>query len=415
MEKEAGAAAEPLGDRKRQRATVSSDGDLAASGAAVTTRTSDAAGTPPPPYGSKDYWEARYEQLKQKDGDSQGKTDADPFHAWYFSFDELAPLILPLILGDEDTEEIEEDESNEGDEKDVDSRTSIQADKREAARKGDDPKPAASSQTQQKVSHNGSEHSYEEDDEENEQDDEETLPSKRVGLAHDGPISVVEIGCGDVPLGRDLVASILDMETQIEVDAANILKKVVCLDYSENVIDAMREAQKEQQEKSTKKSKRTTIPLLYEVADARELPYKDETFELLLEKGTLDAMLSDRDGNGSKNCLKIVAECARVLKRGGCMVVISHLNAHVQTGLQWLSDVIMPGLQTGAGGFEWSIEVHGNEADIPSEHEDGDDDSYPESPGPAVYIIWKCDPFLEDLNARYAKDPPTIRMKYFTY
>jgi hypothetical protein len=75
----------------------------------------------------------------------------------------------------------------------------------------------------------------------------------------------------------------------------------------------------------------------------------------------------------------------------------------------------MPGLQTGAGGFEWSIEVHGNEADIPSEHEDGDDDSYPESPGPAVYIIWKCDPFLEDVNARYAKDPPTIRMKYFTY
>ena len=96
---------------------------------------------PPPKYGTKEYWEARYkshlpgmhmdETSCTLDGVVLSKDATKPGHEWYFTYDELRPLIIPLILGtldntvaegdyddeDEDAESwIEEEEEEEEEE-----------------------------------------------------------------------------------------------------------------------------------------------------------------------------------------------------------------------------------------------------------------------------------------------------------
>ena len=58
------------------------------------------------------------------------------------------------------------------------------------------------------------------------------------------------------------------------------------------------------------------IMLDYEVVDARDMPFKDRSQHIILKKGTLDAMLSDKD-HGVANCVKIINECARILTING--------------------------------------------------------------------------------------------------
>lgn len=384
---------------------------------------------PLPAYGSQQYWEERYENLAKKYAttestskqNEEGGEAPDAFHAWYFNFEELAPLIMPLILGGPTNDDEDDDDEDKGDvgndsvNDDQDDDLAIDT----ATHSKNNYKEGKDVETDSKYKQSTNADSDEEISDDDEEDDDEEggeAPGECIGLAKDGPISVVEVGCGDVPMGRDLARSIQDLEGSTGVGAADILKKVVCLDYSQNVVDAMREEQKlHDRSYAAKHSKGSTIPVTYEVADARKLPYADESFHLLLEKGTLDAMLSDNDGKGSNNCRLIVAECARVVSRRGCIVIVSHLNAHVQAGLEWLNDVIVPGLRKGAGQFEWQVEVHGSEATTPTENEEDTGDDEPESPGPAVYIIRKG-PLIDDAGGmEHKNEQPPIPLRFFTY
>ena len=344
----------------------------------------------PPPYGSQQYWEDRYraqfadiersvnkeevsldqQQVTVSDCDADGSFKLttsqgdcpDPFHAWYFNYEELQPILLPLILGDNadaaQHDEISSDEEggNEGPDNDGSSA-------------GNPPKEMTSRNELSKEEKEGSNavstnddsnkdwEGFEEVGSESEEEDETPI---RAGLARDGPIAVLEVGCGDVPLGRDLAIGIEKLPVQdipeikdMEKDATDptlvkptmILQKVVCIDYSETVIQAMKAHQKQREsmikagegESSDPVSKQATfnptIPIEYHVADARDLPYPDKSYQLILEKGTLDAMLSDHE-KGRSNCIAIVKECARVLSIGGefgsseyfslCMQVAGH-------------------------------------------------------------------------------------------
>jgi SAM-dependent methyltransferase len=246
-------------------------------------------------------------------------------------------------------------------------------------------------------------------------DDEEDAP-KRVGLAKDGAISILEVGCGDAPLGRDLAKGIQQLESATGVAASNILKRVVCIDYARTVIDSMKKEQEKEKTESSKKPQ--AVPVVYEVGDARKLSYSDSSFELILEKGTLDAMLSDTT-IGTENCRLIVAECGRLLSIGGCLLIVSHLNAHVDSGLQWLDQIVVPGLRMSGGLYKWEIEVHGNSVDIPPALDENEkEEELPESPGPAVYIINKGEaaPKANEMEEKETEDDlPTIPLRFFSY
>jgi hypothetical protein len=92
------------------------------------------------------------------------------------------------------------------------------------------------------------------------------------------------------------------------------------------------------------------------------------------------------------------------------MVIVSHLNAHTETGMEWLGDIVVPALRKGSLKCDWEIEVHGNEEE-PIDEESGETTS--EGPGPAVYIIHKKPPRM---NGTYTEDdPPTIPLRFLSY
>ncbi len=60
----------------------------------------------------------------------------------------------------------------------------------------------------------------------------------------------------------------------------------------------------------------------WDVMDCRDLKYNDETFDLIIDKSTIDALLC-----GDKaylNVAMMMNECQRVLKTGGYYVAISY-------------------------------------------------------------------------------------------
>jgi hypothetical protein len=268
----------------------------------------------PPAYGKQDYWEQRYNQNLNDESDSKQKALPETFHSWYFSYEELSPILLPIILGDiaddesdnDNNEFVQEDEAEQ--EESPNHKNTTEVGKEDGENDSDE-----NGDQDEHIEENGDAEEEDEDEdfvefEEIEDDDSGDQAARRMGLAKDGAISVLEVGCGDVPLGRDLARGIASLESAIGVAASNILKQVVCIDYAKSVIDIM----KKEQEKESSDS----VSVLYEVGDARKLVYPDSSFELILEKGTMDAMLSDTT-EGAENCRLIVAECARLLTVGG--------------------------------------------------------------------------------------------------
>lgn len=77
--------------------------------------------------------------------------------------------------------------------------------------------------------------------------------------------------------------------------------------------------QKEAQEQDNNSLKENILQVEYEVHDARDLPYKNAEFNVVIDKGTLDAMLSDKQ-MGKKSCVKIISEASRVLAVDGEMI-----------------------------------------------------------------------------------------------
>lgn len=88
-------------------------------------------------------------------------------------------------------------------------------------------------------------------------------------------------------------------------------------------------------------------------------------------------------------------------------MVISHINAHTENGVDWLNSIVVPGLRTSSGWNKWSVEVHGSEF-LHAEEEGSD------GPGPAVYIVHKGE-ILEQTSTSDKIDFPTVSLRFFTY
>jgi SAM-dependent methyltransferase len=408
----------------------------------------EAAAAPPPEYGSLNYWEQRYQKqlLKKDSANSQdvngnndnGKDDDDddgvvPFHAWYFTYQDLRPLLLPLVLGGRQEARETMDEARAGDADDdefVDSHYDSQSNSKEISpadkdgkqpEESDPPEDESDNEGEEKSDNEGEEKSDDDnkdnDDEEDEYEEvefdeyeEEEVAVDRDGLADNGPISILEVGCGDVPLGADLALELQKLGRDNDCTSKGIIKQILCIDYSPTVIQAMQEQYlTKKQDDGDASAVDQLAPLAFSVEDARKMSFKDESFELILEKGTLDAMLSNKQ-EGVANCVNIVSECARVLSIGGYLVIISHLNAHTSNGIRWLEEVVHTGLRAGGGGAGWNIEVHGND----QISEEGNANAPAGSPGPAVYIIHKIKtPVTADKQSNEEED--AIPVNFFAY
>lgn len=349
--------------------------------------------------------------------------------AWYFTYDDLRPLILPLILGGRNDayqiikQAAEIDEEYEEEEEDMDELAEEVEDEKYDQTEtgvGEPPNNNSDEDIVEDAGSGGDEGDGEGDEldendgfvevEADEEDEDEEDAVEREGLSQNGPISVLEIGCGDVPLGAGLALELKELEEKTGESASKVVKQICCSDYSSSVQQAMRAQYKQFAEGETRPKHSAdigNIPLEFVVADARKLKFEPHSFELILEKGTLDAMLSDKV-EGVKNCVQIMRECARVLAKEGFMVLVSHLNAHTERGQGWLQDVVFEGLQSGDPEAAYSIEVHGN-AEI---HEDSRT-ALAGTCGPAVYIIRKKEKETSCTNEQ--KADATIPVKFYSY
>ncbi len=292
-----------------------------------------------PEYGSQAYWEKRYTSNKNSNGDQLdsktdgegkadkgGNDDVSLGHEWYFTYVELKNLILPLVLGGrgEEFELSDDDDENNGDrdegesdiweEVEVDSSDKIV----EADGDGDESSPSRTKVINDRE--NGIEDEYiSKDDEEASNDDENVDYEIYKAIANDNcipPKKVLEIGCGDVPLGRGLCEDLLHFQSVVGANASHVIEQIICFDYSKNVIDLLINQQNLGEDNNTEVDNKDNLAVKYEVLDARNLPFKERHFDLIMDKGTLDAMLSDKN-EGVQNCVKIIAESSRLLVNGG--------------------------------------------------------------------------------------------------
>ena len=60
----------------------------------------------------------------------------------------------------------------------------------------------------------------------------------------------------------------------------------------------------------------------FEVEDCTQMTYADESFEVAIDKSTLDAIMCGADG--PLNAAKLLGEAQRVLVDGGYYIVISY-------------------------------------------------------------------------------------------
>jgi len=362
-----------------------------------------------PKYGTKEYWEARYkshlpgvtvdESSYTLDGVVLSKEAINAGHSWYFTYDELKPLIMPLILGSTDNEVAESDECSD---------TESWVEEEEEEEEGSDTEPRAENDS--------STNDNTQEDTEEDMEQQQELP--HIDTTNLTPKRVLEIGCGDVPIATSLLSDLVSMQQSDNGSNANLIEEVTCIDYSEVVIETLIKQQKkleqEQQNSSGKKDTTHQLQPTFQALDARSLPFESNTYDLIIEKGTLDAMLSD-DVDGIPNCIKIVEEMARVTSEGGAILIVSHLNANEDKGMGWLEDIVFSGLKDeflerrkqkreetkstkdtadndDEKEYVWSVEVHGGEGKYldanGKEIENPSEDDTP-TYGACVYIIKK--------------------------
>ncbi|CAO1393520.1 unnamed protein product [Diamesa hyperborea] len=94
-------------------------------------------------------------------------------------------------------------------------------------------------------------------------------------------------------------------------------KSMTNIDISEVVIKQMQ------------KSFKDRLECLWLTMDATEMKFPNESFTVVLDKGTLDAMMSEESDNAKEVIRKYFMEVKRVLKNGGRFVCISLLQEHI--------------------------------------------------------------------------------------
>jgi SAM-dependent methyltransferase len=106
---------------------------------------------------------------------------------------------------------------------------------------------------------------------------------------------VLIVGCGNSTLSKQMLDDgFVDQES---------------IDYSDTVVRQM-------------KAMYGSVELKFRCMDVRKLDYSDATFDVIVDKGTLDAILCGADSG--KNSASMLSECHRVLKRGGTFISVSY-------------------------------------------------------------------------------------------
>ena len=126
--------------------------------------------------------------------------------------------------------------------------------------------------------------------------------------------NVLVVGCGNSTMSCDLY------------DVG--YKNITSIDLSNQVIDQMQ-----------LQNKRDRPDLKFETMDATKMTYNESSFGVVLDKGTLDAMMTDDSNEVKANVNLMFAEIDRVLRFGGRFIIFSLLQPHIlRHVVEWFSN-----------------------------------------------------------------------------
>lgn len=114
---------------------------------------------------------------------------------------------------------------------------------------------------------------------------------------------VLSVGCGNSPMSAEILK-----------EGAG---KVHNIDFSHVVINQMKTQYQEE------------ANLIWTEANATKLPFEDNTFDFIFDKGTMDSFVATSDS--TKQIPTMLAEIARVLKPGGVFAEISYGTPNTRT------------------------------------------------------------------------------------
>lgn len=119
---------------------------------------------------------------------------------------------------------------------------------------------------------------------------------------------ILMVGCGNSKLSMDLY----------DVGC----RQITNIDISQLVINQMNEA-----------NKKDRPEMAYIQMDATSMSFESSNFSVVLDKGTLDALMTDDSEDVSEIAQKYLSEIGRVLRIGGRYVCISLLQEHIVRAL----------------------------------------------------------------------------------
>lgn len=187
------------------------------------------------------------------------------------------------------------------------------------------------------------------------------LPLLSSALPRDA--SIVDVGCGSSTLCFDL--------------AAHFKGRVLATDAAPTAIAALRAAQASAESGA---SSARRVELI--VADAVSLKLEAAAWDCCVDKGTLDALLSDKKAGAAR--VGAMYESAARWLRPECSVVIVSWR-QPQDGLEWLTQLVLGALSSQGRApegraFRWSVAIHALDARRQAELH------FP-APAPLAYLI----------------------------
>jgi 2-polyprenyl-3-methyl-5-hydroxy-6-metoxy-1,4-benzoquinol methylase len=199
-------------------------------------------------------------------------------------------------------------------------------------------------------------------------------------------MKVLEIGCGNKPL----ITSFNELTEESKPLFQS--KNLYGIDFSEKVIEFLQDCQKDteasvdsvsasnvkKQKKTTSQSsseKKETIDkkIHFECLDARNLStsYDNNSFDIIIDKGTMDAMLSEKKKNkGIENAQKMISEMIRCIStKNGLIMIISHIHPESTAFSVFFEDILSPALMDIKQGVVWKLYCHATSRNDESDDE----------------------------------------------
>ena len=153
---------------------------------------------------------------------------------------------------------------------------------------------------------------------------------------------ILELGCGDAPL-------IVAMKGNGHNPAC-----LHAIDFSDTIIERLNNDQ-------------ALVPIpervIFSVEDARSLSFRGNMFDVIIEKGTIDAMLCDKR-KGFDNVKCIILEVCRLMKTqvATAFIMVSHMQAESDEFAAFIEKSFLPALDQLQSSNRWVIEAHTQES-----------------------------------------------------